>query len=205
MTLLLIIITGITSFLAFRDPEMMRKFIFSPYVVARHKEWYRFFSSGLIHANMMHLLLNLYVLYIFGSSVEFYFQGYFDRFNNILFLFMYGAAIGFSELFSFFKHRDNPRYASLGASGAVSAVVFASILFDPLRGIGLLFIPGLYIPGVVAGVLYLVYSAYMAKKNIDNIGHNAHFYGAVFGFFFPCLIQPTLIFDFFHQIKNGLL
>jgi len=205
MTLLIIIITAITSFLAFNNPELMRKFVFSPYIVARHKEYYRFFSSGLIHANLMHLLLNLYVLYIFGTGVEVAFKTLLVNMGNTLYLVMYIMAIGFSELFSFYKHRDNVRYSSLGASGAVSAVVFASILIDPMRGIGLIIIPGLYIPGVVAGILYLVYSAYMARKNVDNIGHNAHFYGAIFGFVFPLVFEPRLFLAFLAQIIDGLL
>ena len=204
MTLLIIVITAITSFLAFNNSELLQKFVFTPYIVARNKEYYRFFSSGLIHANLVHLLLNLYVLYIFGTGVEHAFKAIMSSVGNTLYLGMYILAIGFSELYSFYKHRDNPRYSSLGASGAVSAVVFASILIDPMRGIGLIIIPGVYIPGVIAGVLYLVYSAYMSKKNADNIGHNAHFYGALFGFIFPLFFEPQLFIAFLSQILNSL-
>ena len=181
---------------------MMQQLVFSPYIIKRKGEWFRFFTSGLLHINFMHLLFNMYALYLFGSIAESYFKHLFGSSGSTVYLFMYVSSIGLSEAYSYYKHRDNPQYASLGASGAVSAVVFASILFEPLNKIGLIFFP-IGIPGFIFGLLYLLYSMHMAKQARDNIGHYAHFYGAVFGFIFPILIRPQLLIDFISHVTNG--
>jgi len=203
ITLTIIIVTSIVSVMAFQNPDMVRKGVFSPYTVARHNnEWHRFITSGFLHANWLHLLLNMYVLYMFGNLCESYFEAVFHPAGKVLFLAMYLLAIPISETYSFIKHRDNYMYHSLGASGAVSAVVFAGILFMPWSQIGIIFIP-IGIPAFIFGPLYLAYSAYMAKQGTDNIGHDAHFYGAVFGFIFPILLKPSLLTYFIHSIMNG--
>lgn len=195
ITIIIIVITGLVSYQAFEDRTLKTKFLFVPAKIKETGEWYRFFSSGLIHADWMHLLFNLYVLYSFGQFVEQYFAIYFgDIFGRILYLLMYVAALGASSIPDYKKHQNYYGYAALGASGAVSAVVFASIFFDPWQGgIGILFLPG-SIPPMLFGALYLWYSSYMAKRQLDNIGHNAHFWGAVFGFVFVLVV--SLIFRF---------
>ena len=210
ITIVIIAITGLTSYQAFEDRKLKAKFIFLPAKIKETGEWYRFFSSGLIHADWMHLLFNMYVLYSFGQSVEQYFGYYFgDIFGRILYLLMYVVAIGASSISDYKEHQDYYGYAALGASGAVSAVVFASIFFDPWQGeIGILFLPG-SIPPMLFGALYLWYSSYMAKRQLDNIGHNAHFWGAVFGFVFTFLIsvlfQFPLVEYFLSEFYQGLL
>ncbi len=202
ITLLIIILTSIISVGAFNNQNMMQQLIFSPYTIKRKGEWFRFISSGLLHINFLHLIFNMYALYLFGKITENYFRELFQPMGGTVYLFMYLLGIGLSEVYSYVKHQDNPNYASLGASGAVSAVVFASILFEPLNKIGIIFFP-VGIPGFVFGILYLLYSMYMARQARDNIGHNAHFYGAVFGFIFPIIMKPSLFENFLAQVSNG--
>lgn len=202
ITLLIIVLTCITSIAAFSNQQFMQKLIFSPYIIKRQKDWFRFLSSGFLHSNWMHLFFNMYVLFLFGQVTEEYFARLFDQAGATLYILFYTSAIMLSEVYSYFRHQDNPGYASLGASGAVSAVVFASILFQPLNKIGIIFFP-IGIPGFVFGVLYLLYSMYMARNANDNVGHYAHFYGAVFGFIFPIVLKPELFLRFMQQITNG--
>ncbi len=202
VTLIIIILTCLISIAAFQNSDLMGRFVFSPYTVARNtSEWFRFVTSGFLHGSWLHLGINMYVLWIFGETVEQYFQLYFYPAGIYLFIILYMLAIPISETYSFIKHRDNFRYASLGASGAVAAVVFASIIFSPTSNLYLMFIP-VGIPAFIFGPMYLAYSAYMAKQQVDNIGHDAHFWGAVFGFIFPLLFKPDLILIFFGRIAE---
>jgi membrane associated rhomboid family serine protease len=132
----------------------------------------------------MHLIFNMFAFYFFGRHV--------DRLSNIIsllaecyLLFFYLLSAAVSALPSISKHKNNQYYNSVGASGAVSAIVFASILFGPLNDLGLILIPGLRIPGFIFGFLYIIYSHFMSKRNADEINHDAHLTGAIFGFFIP--------------------
>lgn len=203
ITYALIGITVLISLQAFYNHTMKGQLLFYPFVMVRHKEWHRLISSGFIHANFMHLAVNMYVLYSFGRITEAYFKAYFGVMGPILFLIMYVLAIPMASLYDLLKHKDHSYYTALGASGAVSAVLFSAILFAPSMKIGFLFLPPqLAQNAVVMGVLYLVYSHVMAKKQIDNIGHDAHFFGALFGFIFPILLKPQLFILFIHQLKS---
>jgi len=202
ITLLIIVLTSITSIAAFNNQNVMQQLIFSPYTIKRKKEWFRFLSSGFLHSNWLHLFFNMYVLFLFGRITEAYFMQLFENAGATLYILLYVIAIILSEVYSYFRHQDNPGYASLGASGAVSAIVFSSILFQPLNKIGIIFFP-IGIPGFIFGLLYLLYSMYMAKHGNDNVGHYAHFYGAVFGFIFPVVLKPELFAHFLHQISYG--
>ena len=113
----------------------------------------------------------------------------------------YIVAIAVSSLYDLIKHKNNHAYNAIGASGAVSAILFTSILFYPTHGIGILFIP-ISIPAFILGPLYLLYSYVMSKKNIDNIGHNAHFYGALFGFIVPIIVRPAFFLEFIAEIMD---
>ena len=189
VNLAILAITVIVSLQAFQKPEIYSRLIFNPAVIAHNKDWYRFFSSGLIHADGMHLGLNMFVLYQFGGQVEQVFSGVFGNiWGHILYLLLYVSALAASSFYSFEKHKDNYDYNALGASGAVSAVLFAFVLFAPTSTLLLfLVIPT---PAIVAALGYLAYSHYMSKNGNDNIGHDAHFWGAVWGVVF------TLVFDF---------
>ena len=197
-------ITALVSYKAFQDSSLKWRFMFNAYEIKRKKEWYRFFSHGLIHADWVHLGLNIYVLYLFGGKVEHEFIKEFGMVRGIVnYLLLYIGGLAVSSFYSYAKHQDNPNYNSLGASGAVSAVVFASIALFPMDKLGIILIP-FYIPGVIFGALYLLYSNYMAKKQMDNIGHDAHFWGALFGFVITFVFNPSLLSSFVNQITNAL-
>ena len=138
-------------------------------------QYYRLLTSGFIHADFMHLIFNMLTLWFFGKVLE---ERYFMYFGKFTFLIFYLAAITLSDLPSYIKHKNNSSYASLGASGGVSAILFAYIILAPWSTIYLFFLP---VPAIVFGVVYLVYSQYMARKGGDNINHDAHFWGAVIG------------------------
>jgi len=201
MTIIIIIITVIVSILALTNAEVFSKLRFNPYTIKNFSnQWYRFFSYGVIHASWMHLAINMFVLYSFGGLVEAYYGFYFGLKAHFLFLLLYIGAIFTSVIFSFEKNKNNIAYNAVGASGAVSAIVFASILFNPTMKIYLFFIP-IGIPAVIFGVIYLIYSAYMSKKNVDNIGHDAHFFGALFGIVFTIILKPKLVMMFIEQVS----
>ncbi len=203
LTYLILAITVYTSYRAMQDPYMKGNFMFIPYVIQRDKQWYRFFSHGLIHADWIHLLFNAYVLFSFGAQVEIYFSLIWGKaFGPIIYLGLYGSGLIMSSLYSYFKHKDNGGYQALGASGAVSAVVFSFILLMPTSGMGIIFIPGIHFPAVFFGLAYLAYSAYMSKKGRDNIGHDAHYWGSVWGFAFPIVFKPVLFLVFLDQVKG---
>ncbi len=201
LTLLIIALTALTSIRAFQSPELTEKMIFRPYFVKQGREYYRFLSSGFIHADWVHLAVNMFVLFSFGRNVEYIFHEIFGAISTLIYTALYVIALVISSIPAYFKHKDHSYYGALGASGATSAVVFASILLFPEGGIGFIFLPGIDIPAPLFGILYLVYSWYMAKKGGDNIGHDAHFYGAVFGFIFPLFFAPGLFLSFLDRLQ----
>ncbi len=160
-------------------------------------------THALVHANWEHLLVNMIVLWSFGTAVEHYFQLNFGGNSRYYYLAMFIGAIIFSSLLSLIKQRNNVYYNAVGASGAVSAVLFAAIFFNPWESI--YFFGVLPMPGIIFGLLYLYYSFYMSRKKMDNIGHDAHFMGAIIGFCTPMIIRPSLFFDFVNLLfmPNG--
>jgi len=187
----IIALTVIVSLLAFNNRELFRRLVFSPYDIKHFKNSYRFLSYGLIHADWVHLLVNMMVLYSFGRIVEASYIGLFGIKGILYYLLLYIGGIALSTLPSYGKHKNDYSYTAVGASGAVSAVVFASIIFSPLSKIYIFPLP-IGIPAILFAVLYLVYSWYMGKKNLDNVGHDAHFWGAIFGFVFTIILKPAL-------------
>jgi membrane associated rhomboid family serine protease len=192
ITIIIIALTVIVSLLAFSNRELFRRLVFSPYDIKHFKNSYRFVSYALIHADWIHLLVNMMVLYSFGRVVEAYYGFYFGNKAILYYILLYLGGVALSTLPSYGKHKDDYSYTAVGASGAVSAVVFASIIFDPLSKIYIFLIP-IGIPAIIFAILYLAYSWYMGKKNIDNVGHDAHFWGAIFGFVFTIVLKPSLI------------
>ncbi len=201
MTIFLIALTALISVLAFNRRDIFDKLKFNAYYIHHDKQWYRFLSYGLVHADWMHLLINMFVLYSFGEIVEQFFTYYFEFKGYLYLLLLYAGAIGFSTLFDYGKHKNDIYYNAVGASGAVSAVVFASIILYPAGKIFLFFIP-IGIPAPVFGILYLVYSAYMAKKGTSIIGHSAHFWGAIFGIVFTIAVNPKFILLFVNYLEG---
>ncbi|WP_075591090.1 rhomboid family intramembrane serine protease [Labilibacter marinus] len=198
----LIILIGvivIISVTAFSQQNIFNKYKFNAYMIMHRKEYIRLVSHGFLHGSWPHLLVNMFVLYSFGQAVIYYFNDAFSGRGIVMFLLLFFSGLVFSSLYSLFKEKDNHYYSAVGASGAVSAVVFASIFFDPYNPLYLMLIP-IPIPGIVFGILYLIYSKYMSQKNMDNVGHDAHFWGAVFGFIFPIIYKPSLFLDFIQKL-----
>ncbi|WP_439184069.1 rhomboid family intramembrane serine protease [Carboxylicivirga taeanensis] len=194
---IIIIVISLISIAGFSRPELIYKYQFNAWQIKNRKEYIRWISHGFFHADWVHLAINMFVLWSFSKAVIYYFMRSLPGNSSIVFLVFFFSAIVASSTFSYFKEKNNYNYNAIGASGAVSAVVFASILYDPFRIIYLYFIP---IPGIVLGIGYLVYSRIMSKRNVDNIGHDAHFWGAVYGFVFPILLNPSLLGHFFNEL-----
>lgn len=193
ITVIIIAITCIVSILCFNGTLNGNKLIFNAYQVWHRKEWYRMLTSGMIHSGWGHLFFNMLTLYFFGRVVEQYFSAAFGGVPGaVLYVVLYVSALAISSLGDLVKYRDNWNYNALGASGAVSAVLFASILFAPKMGIYIYLIP-IPVPGYIFAPLYLLYCWYMAKRNMDNIGHTAHFWGAVYGILFPIICKPDVL------------
>lgn len=205
-------ITILVSLKAFEDDDFKRKLLLNPYDVVHYKKWYRVFTHAFIHADFMHLGFNMYVLYMFGveSTSNGGFSQYFLSLEPAFvqdfgikgywyFFLLYVGGIFFSSIYAIYKHQDNPGYNSLGASGAVSAVIFGAVLLNPQAQMGLLFIP-FYIPAYIFGPLMLVFEYFMAKRGKSHIAHDAHIAGALFGIVFTIAINPNYIVKFFNSI-----
>jgi membrane associated rhomboid family serine protease len=196
-----IIITSLFSIIAINYEEMFARFKFNPYIILRERQWYRFISYAFVHAGWFHLMMNMFVLYSFGQGVELFMKYYFGARGIFYYLLLYVGGICISVIPSFIKHRNHDWYNAVGASGAVSAIVFSSIIIWPSSKIMFLFLP-VPIPASIFGILYLIFSAYMAKRAKDNIGHDAHFWGALFGAIFTIAIKPALAINFYDQLLS---
>jgi membrane associated rhomboid family serine protease len=183
VTLIIIIITVLVSIFAFRSQKIMDDLIFYPTAIKEKNQYYRFITYGFIHADLSHLFFNMYAFYLFGGACENSFINIFGDYGKTFYVLMYFLALIACVIPDFNKHKSNAGYKSLGASGAVSAVVFAYILFQPLQGIGLLFIP-VFIPGFLFGIIFLVVSYFLGKKGGSRVNHSAHIWGAIFGVIF---------------------
>jgi len=190
MTIVLIVITVAVSYAAFNNAKMMNMLQFNASKIIHKNEYHRLITHAFVHANWEHLFVNMIVLFSFGQAIEAYFKYNFGN-NHILYFFLlYFGGILASNVYALIKHRNNYFYNAVGASGAVASVLFAAIFFDPWNKI--YFFGILPIPGIVFAALYLVYSYQMSIKQKDNVAHDAHFLGALFGFIFPILLNPRL-------------
>lgn len=190
MTWFIIAVTVLISYLAFRNHDLSEKLQFNAAKIFHEKEYYRLVSHAFIHANWSHLGVNMLVLFFFGRNIEAYFNFYFGNKGTAYYLLLYFGGILASNIWSLIKHKNNYLYNAVGASGAVSAVLFATIFFDPWEPLYLFAV--LPIPGILFAAGYLFYSYVMSKRQSDNVAHDAHFLGAVFGFVFPILLKPDL-------------
>jgi membrane associated rhomboid family serine protease len=198
ITFIIIIVTVLVSYTSFQNVDTINKLIFYPYQIKDKKEWWRFVTHGFIHADLQHLIFNMLTLYFFGRNIEITFENLFG--NSLVYPLFYLSALIVSSIPSYFKYKDNAYYRSLGASGAVAAVLFATIVFDPWQTLMLnFFIP---IPAMLFAIGYVAYSSYMSKKGNDNIGHDAHLYGAIYGFIFPMVMKPGVLPYFFNQLMH---
>ena len=183
ITFAIILITCIVSIISFNNSNVKKELILSPYKVLNEKKVWLLITHAFIHAEYLHLFFNMYVLYMFGPYLELYFE-YNASLGFISYILFYILSAIFATIPALYKNGNNPNYLSLGASGAVSAVVFAYIVLNPLRELGIILLPGIWIPGFIFGILYLVAENYMSKKKYSNIAHDAHISGALFGVFF---------------------
>lgn len=204
ITLIIIIVTAVISLMAWNNPALMNRWILNPYQVAQRGQYYRLITSGFLHADWGHLIFNMLSLYFFGGFIEQVFSMLFGSNGAIYLIGFYLVGILVSDIPTFLKHRNNPGYNSLGASGGVSAVIFAAILFRPLTPIFFYFIP-IGIPGFIFGALYLAYSYYESRRGLGNVNHDAHFYGALFGILFMIVVYPAVLPGFFEQISSWRL
>lgn len=201
LTYFILGVTIVISLYAFNEPSLIGKLTFSPYDIKKSNQWYRVISHAFVHADLFHLALNMFVLYQFGKVLELDFMYYFEGRGKFYFFLLYFGAILFSTVLSNYRHQDNPSYHSLGASGAVSAIVFATILIHPWQPLGFFLIP-IRIPALIFGLLYISAEIIMDKKANNNVAHDAHFMGALFGIIFLSLLEPAFIKDIFIHIKN---
>ena len=206
VTILLIAINAIFSIIGFSNTGFMGKTIGWPYYTKRENQYYRFITSGFLHADWMHLFFNMFTLYFFGSNIELIFDVY-GLGGNIAYLALYFLGLIASDIPSYLKHRDDYNYRSLGASGAVSAVVFAAIVFNPW---GSIYLYGAFkLSAAAYAILYVVYCVYMGKRSGDNVNHDAHLWGSVFGLVFTlaliALMQPILFDGIIDLLKKPSL
>ena len=189
ITVSIIVLTCLVSFSAFGNERIKENLLFWPAEVDSRKQFYRFLTYGFVHGDLMHLGFNMISLYSFGEYVEKYLFSYphiFGSQNKIFYFALYILALIVSAIPDYIMQRNNFAYRALGASGAVSAVIFAGITLNPTIPINLFFIP-IDIPGYIFGFLFLALSVYLARKGADNIGHRAHFSGAIFGVLFTII------------------
>lgn len=201
LVIILIIATVAFSIAGFYDTRIMNRYINRPYDIKRFNQWGRLITSGFLHANWLHLFFNMYVLYNFGRYVLNDYEGLFGAKGMWYFLLLYLGGILISDLPSYKKNQDNPGYASLGASGGVSSVLFAFAFLHPVATLIMFPIP-VPLPALIIGIGYLAYSWYMSERGADNINHSAHFTGAIFGVFYTFILRPSLIGGFIDQVMQ---
>jgi membrane associated rhomboid family serine protease len=194
ITIIIIAITCIVSYMAWQNPSLQEKLLYYPYGIKNDpKQWYRIVTNGFVHADMPHLGFNMFSFFMFGRQLEE------QVFGPLLFLLFYVSAIIASCLFNYFKHQNNRSYRALGASGAVTAMIFSYILFAPWADIYIYFIK---LPAIVFAGLYVGYSFYMSKKQIDNVGHDVHLWGALYGLLFTLACFPNSWGNFLNNILH---
>jgi membrane associated rhomboid family serine protease len=185
---IIFVLTLATSLWAFNDENIYARFILNPYGVSRGERVYTIITSGLIHKDWNHLLFNMLSYYFFAFQLE-------AMFGHWQFGLLYILSLILSDLPSIQKHKQDIWYNSLGASGAISAVIFSYIMYDPLASLGIIFIP-IPIPAWIFGLLYLVYCHYASKHARDNVNHDAHLFGALSGILITIALNPHIVHNF---------
>ena len=202
-TIGLIVANVIFSLIGFSNAGLVDKTIMWPYRVARENQYIRFITSGFLHADMMHLFFNMFTLFYFGRNIEYIFS-FGGLGGNYAYMALYFLGLIVSDIPSYIKHKDDYNYRSLGASGAVSAVIFATIVFSPWSSIYLY--GAVKISAAVYAVLFLLYCVYMSKKGGGHINHDAHLWGSLFGLLFTIILiaslQPHMFTEIIDQLKH---
>lgn len=206
----ILILTIAFSVYAMNRQDIKYKYIFHPYSIKHYNQHYRFLSHAFLHGDFIHLAFNMYALLIFGPLIE---EQIYPillgsreepdyKMGSLCYVLLYTGAIYAASIVEYYKNRNNKHYSSLGASGAINALIFAFILFAPTAQLGIFFIP---MPAWVFGIAYLIISFYLSKRNtgnesVDRVGHEAHFWGAIYGIVFTGIIKPELFSNFIAQI-----
>lgn len=198
MTIILIAITVAVSYAAFKSPKLMDRLQFNASKIYYKKEYHRLITHAFVHASWEHLFVNMIVLFSFGTAIEVYFKELFGNRNIIYYFLLYFGGILVSNIYALIKHHKNYFYNAVGASGAVSSILFTAIFFDPWKNV--YFFGLLGFPGIAFAALYLVYSYIMSQKKKDNVAHDAHFLGALYGFIFPILLDSRLLETFLDKL-----
>jgi membrane associated rhomboid family serine protease len=202
ITNMIIAFTCLVSLACFSNDYLFDKLAHNPSIESRHiSERFRWITSGFVHVDFWHLFVNMFVFSNFGDVVEYKFielKG--EMAGKILYVCFYIFMIILANLPTYAKHQNNSNYRAVGASGAVAAITFSFIVFYPTQMLSLYLI--FPIPAVIFGILYLWYEHWAGQRGQSNIGHDAHFFGAVAGFLFTVLLDPSLIGKFIHQIVN---
>ncbi len=200
ITIFIIILTALVTITAWRNRLVFDKLKLNPYMIVQKKEYLRIVGHAVLHIDWTHLIFNMITLYFFGEYVEYAMSEIFG-YGKLVFIFLYILAAIVSSIPSILKHKNHHWYNSVGASGAVSAILFTSILLNPQNKLIVFPIP-FPIPGYILGLGYLIVSHYLSKKNADNINHDAHITGAIFGFIFPLILEPQLFYLFINNLAG---
>lgn len=199
ITLIIILFTALISYQGFNRYEFVDRLKHYPVRETRYKEYYRMLTSGFVHADWTHLLVNMFVLYSFGQYIESYIASLYGNTNGrIIFLVLYIVNIIVANIPTLIRHKDNPSFASIGASGAVSGMVFIFILLRPWEMLYLFFI--IPVPAIIAGVGYLIYSSWAARKEHGRLDHAAHFAGAIAGMLMIIILNNQIAGDFIQRL-----
>ena len=198
VTLAILALTVLVSWQAFGNRRLLDRLLLWPPAIARQRQYDRLVTHGFVHADWQHLLFNMITLYFFGRYVERMFEPWLGAIGFLLF---YLSAIVVAILPTYLRHRHDPSYRSLGASGAVSAVLFAFILVEPWALIFVFFIP---VPAIVYAVLYVGYSIWMDRRGGDNINHSAHLWGAGYGVLFTVIMEPRVLGLFLSRLMSPM-
>ncbi len=200
VTFILILATVATSMYGWNNPTVQSQWMFNPFAIYHKRQFFRFLSSGFIHSNYTHLIFNMIALYFFGGVIERIYDQLFGAWGILFYITTYMVGIVAANLKTYYKYRNESFYNSLGASGGVAAILFASILYRPTSSICLYF--AICIPAFILGVGYLVYSYYSGKRSGDNVNHDAHLYGSLFGIAFTIFLRPVVILEFIERVKD---
>ena len=199
ITVIIVILTTIISLAAFSNSRLMDALIFWPPGISMRHQYYRFITCGFIHADLMHLAFNMFTLYFFGKALENYYMGILGL-QHYYFTLLYLTALIVANIPSYLKQRDNYNYRSLGASGAVCAVMFAFIMISPWET--LYIFARVPIPAIIYAVLFLGYTIYMSRRGGDNVNHDAHLWGALYGIVFTILARPSVMGSFLNELGH---
>lgn len=189
VTYIIVLVTAVVSIACFSNRKLFNELAFSSYRVVNNREWYRVITHGFVHADYTHLIVNMFTFWSFGTYMESWFEA--TGFGVGYYLLLYFGGMVVASVYDIVKYRKDPYYMSIGASGAVSSVLFAAIFLNPWEKI--LFFAVIPVPGIIFALCYLAYTQYMAKQGGGNINHYAHLYGAIYGFIFPILLEPSLL------------